>query len=84
MVYGCSETSFTHLGGIPQVHDAQIVRQEVDGPAAIGGRRSQRHGLPAQGLGQPKLPALERDPAARLDPADLIVRAVGQRRQLAG
>ena len=57
------------------------VRKRMAQQPSVGGR-SQRYGLPAQRLGQPELAALEGHPAARLDPADLLVGSVGQRRQL--
>ena len=73
-----------HLDRLPQIECAQIVGQEADGPATVGGRRAKGDGLTAQGLGQPELAPLEGHPAAGLDFADLIVGAVGQRRQLGG
>ena len=79
---GCSETWWTHLGGCPQVQDTQIVGQKPDRPAAVGGRRPKRHRLSAQGLGQPEVVALKRHPPARLDPADLVLGAVGHGRPL--
>ena len=52
----------------------------VQQPSIAAGRNA--HGLAAQRLGQPEVVALKRHPAARLDPAHLVVGAVGQGRQL--
>ena len=70
-----------HPGGLPQIQGPQVVGRRADGPATVGGRQAKGVGLAAQGIGQPQLASPEGHPAAGLDFADLIVGAVGQRRQ---
>ena len=58
--------------------------QEADGPATVDGRGAERDGLTPECLGQAEVAALERHVAPRQDPAHLVLRPIGRRRQLRG
>ena len=57
MVYRRSGTWFTHLGGLSEIDVGQVVGHEVQGPAAVGGRRAEGDQLAPQALGDPQATA---------------------------